>query len=262
MFFFALIIVVVIVLWAWLITEPNKTKSSRSSSQRLHRQPILPTQETKPPTVKSPNLQPENFKGFVPEFADKTMAQKKGTVGEQIIKVLALSKLNPQQYHYFGNLIIPNGLGRTTQIDHIIVSPFGIFVVEAKYFAGWIYGKMADKQWTHTLNRHSKYKFPNPLHQNYAHIKALMNILALRDENLFHSVVAFTHRECQIKTELPNNACLLNDFIPFIQNHTQEMLSTHQIETICRILSQPDWVATPERIEQHIQSLNNRFGKN
>lgn len=262
MFFFAFVIVVMIALWAWFTTEPNETKSKRSSNQRPHRQPISPLPETKQLTVKSPNPQPENFKGFVPEFTDKTMAQKKGAVGEQIIKVLALNKLNPQQYRYFGNLILPNGLGGTTQIDNIIVSPFGIFVIEAKYFAGWIYGKITDNHWTHTLNRHSKYKFPNPLYQNYAHIKALMNILALRDETLFHSVVAFTHRDCQIKTDLPNNVCLLNNFVPFIQKHTQEILSNHQIETICRILSQPDWVATPERMEQHIQSLNNRYGKN
>lgn len=250
MIFFALMIVIAAMVWAWLTTTNNQPP--HSTTQRTDKQPIS--------VAKTPSFPNQEIAQQTETIAEKH-TRIKGNIGEQLIKIKILENLKPPQYYTFHNLIVPNQQV-TTQIDHIIVSPFGIFVVEAKYFAGWIYGKMTDKQWTHTLNRNSKYKFTNPLHQNYAHIKALMNILALHDENLFHSVVAFTHRECQIKTDLPNNVCLLNDFIPFIQNHTQEMLSTHQIETICRILSQSDWVATPERIEQHIQSLNNRFGKN
>ena len=67
----------------------------------------------------------------------KSMAEKKGDVGEQIVKVAVLSKLDAVQYRHFSNLIIPASNG-TTQIDNIVVSPFGVFVIEAKYFQGWI----------------------------------------------------------------------------------------------------------------------------
>ena len=65
----------------------------------------------------------------------KSMAEKKGDVGEQIVKVAVLNKLDAAQYRHFSNLIIPAPNG-TTQIDNIVVSPFGVFVIEAKYFQG------------------------------------------------------------------------------------------------------------------------------
>lgn len=43
--------------------------------------------------------------------------------------------------------LIEDDLGMT-QIDHIYISKFGIFVVETKNYKGWIYGKTHDKEWT------------------------------------------------------------------------------------------------------------------
>ncbi|WP_311420801.1 nuclease-related domain-containing protein [Kingella denitrificans] len=91
----------------------------------------------------------------------KSMAEKKGDVGEQIVKVAVLNKLDAAQYRHFSNLIIPAPNG-TTQIDNIVVSPFGVFVIEAKYFQGWIFGGAKQEKWTHTLSRFEKYAFPTP----------------------------------------------------------------------------------------------------
>ena len=106
----------------------------------------------------------------------KSMAEKKGDVGEQIVKVAVLNKLDAAQYRHFSNLIIPAPNG-TTQIDNIVVSPFGVFVIEAKYFQGWIFGGAKQEKWTHTLSRFEKYAFPNPIRQNYGHIKSLARLL-------------------------------------------------------------------------------------
>lgn len=181
--------------------------------------------------------------------------QIKGNIGEQLIKIKILENLNPSTYRHFHNLILPNQQ-KTTQIDHIIVSPFGIFVVEVKYFAGWIFGQSKDRQWTHTLSRHKqqKYPFPNPLHQNYGHIKALQNLLTL-PETAFHSVVVFAHRNCQIHTQLPSNVCLLNNFIPYIQQYNTKMLNEKQMQAAVQLLSNPEFIGTEEKTQQHIQSL-------
>ncbi|WP_416192698.1 nuclease-related domain-containing protein [Neisseria sp. CCUG12390] len=182
--------------------------------------------------------------------------QLKGAIGEQIIKVEVLSKLDPSRYRYFHNLIVPIGNG-STQIDNIIVSPYGIFVVEAKYFQGWIFGNAGQPKWTHTLPSGSKFTFQNPLWQNYKHIKALAALLKL-PEKQFHSVVVFTHRHCRLKTEFPENVCPVRDFIAYVQKHQQEIFTIEQCADFCAVLSNPVYEATPERTEQHIQSLKNR----
>lgn len=190
---------------------------------------------------------------FPPE---KNLNEKKGAVGEQVIKVAVLMQLDRTVYHHFKDLIIPNGKGGTSQIDNIIVSPFGIFVLEAKHWQGWIYGQEKQTMWTHTFSHRQKYPVRNPLQQNYGHIQALMRLLRL-PENRFHSLVVFTHNDCQIKTALPENVCLKHNFIAYIQKFEREILSQDDIQAACQILSHDDWLATPEKLAKHKAQFNN-----
>ena len=181
------------------------------------------------------------------------MAEKKGDVGEQIVKVAVLSKLDAAQYRHFSNLIIPAPNG-TTQIDNIVVSPFGVFVIEAKYFQGWIFGGAKQEKWTHTLSRFEKYAFPNPIRQNYWHIKALARLLR-QPESRFHSVIVFAHRNCQLKTELPANVCLQHNFIEYIQSFTKNLIDDAALARIHAVLQQPEWQATEDKKAAHVERL-------
>ena len=183
----------------------------------------------------------------------KSMAEKKGDVGEQIVKVAVLSKLDAAQYRHFSNLIIPAPNG-TTQIDNIVVSPFGVFVIEAKYFQGWIFGGAKQEKWTHTLSRFEKYAFPNPIRQNYGHIKALAQLLR-QPESRFHSVIVFAHRNCQLKTELPANVCLQHNFIEYIQGFTKNIVDDAALARIHAVLQQPEWQATEDKKAAHVERL-------
>ena len=181
------------------------------------------------------------------------MAEKKGDVGEQIVKVAVLSKLDAAQYRHFSNLIIPAPNG-TTQIDNIVVSPFGVFVIEAKYFQGWIFGGAKQEKWTHTLSRFEKYAFSNPIRQNYRHIKALARLLR-QPESRFHSVIVFAHRNCQLKTELPANVCLQHNFIEYIQGFTKNIVDDAALARIHAVLQQPEWQATEDKKAAHVERL-------
>ena len=183
----------------------------------------------------------------------KSMAEKKGDVGEQIVKVAVLSKLDAAQYRHFSNLIIPASNG-TTQIDNIVVSPFGVFVIEAKYFQGWIFGGVKQEKWTHTLSRFEKYAFANPIRQNYGHIKALARLLR-QPESRFHSVIVFAHRNCQLKTELPANVCLQHNFIEYIQGFTKNIVDDAALARIYAVLQQPEWQATEDKKAAHVERL-------
>ncbi len=183
----------------------------------------------------------------------KSMEEKKGDVGEQIVKVAVLSKLDAAQYRHFSNLIIPTPNG-TTQIDNIVVSPFGVFVIEAKYFQGWIFGGAKQEKWTHTLSRFEKYAFPNPIRQNYGHIKALARLLR-QPESRFHSVIVFAHRNCQLKTELPANVCLQHNFIEYIQGFTKNLIDDAALARIYAVLQQPEWQATEDKKAAHVERL-------
>jgi restriction system protein len=63
----------------------------------------------------------------------------KGVVGETLVNLAAKLFLDGKDYHLIRNLTLPTGEG-TTQIDHVIVSRYGIFVIETKNMSGWIFG--------------------------------------------------------------------------------------------------------------------------
>ena len=82
------------------------------------------------------------------------------------------------------DVLLPSGQG-TTQIDHILVSPGGVFLIETKDMNGWVFGSPGQEQWTQSFaaGRWSRragitskqFKFYNPLLQNEGHAKALIN---------------------------------------------------------------------------------------
>src|SRR6478609_6172097 len=114
----------------------------------------------------------------------------KGWLGEIMVNRIGLKRLDPALYRTFGDIYLPRPDGKgTTQIDHIVVSRFGIFVIETKNYKGWIFGSESQRQWTQQIYR-KKSSFQNPLHQNKLHVRALMSFLGL-PENRFLPVVFF-----------------------------------------------------------------------
>ena len=62
----------------------------------------------------------------------------KGVIGELLVNFLLSKFLDKEQYHLIKNVTLPTDDG-TTQIDHIVVSQFGVFVIETKNMKGWIF---------------------------------------------------------------------------------------------------------------------------
>jgi hypothetical protein len=99
-----------------------------------------------------------------------------GKRGENFVS-RKLLELDSEHYKVLDDLMLPClGNTNTTQIDHIVVSDFGIFCIETKSYSGWIFGNAQQQHWTQVLYRYKK-KFYNPLRQNYAHIKAVEAIV-------------------------------------------------------------------------------------
>lgn len=111
----------------------------------------------------------------------------KGMAGEALVKLAAHLRLPKDIYHPIHNVTLPTPDG-TTQIDHILVSRFGVFVIETKHMKGWIFGSEKDPQWTQKLFKKS-FRFQNPLRQNYKHTKALQAALGIPPAAI-HSVLS------------------------------------------------------------------------
>jgi restriction system protein len=156
----------------------------------------------------------------------------RGWIGERAASLGMRMFLNNNIYRSIHDIILPTGNG-TTQIDHIVVSRFGIFVIETKNMSGWIFGRETDTHWTQVLFR-NKYRFQNPLRQNYCHTKSLADFLAL-DHSLFHSIVFFIG-DCQFKTAVPK-AVISSGLLSYIKQFTQPCLNDMRVGEVVDTLN-------------------------
>ena len=149
----------------------------------------------------------------------------KGVIGEFFVNIAIKFFLDKQEYQLFKNVMLPTEDG-STQIDHIVISKYGIFVIETKNMKGWIFGSAHQKQWTQKIYKHTS-KFQNPLHQNYKHTQILSSCLGV-DESILFSVVVFVG-DNTFKTEMPNNVTYASGLIRFIKSKTTQILSGTEI---------------------------------
>ncbi len=156
----------------------------------------------------------------------------KGIFGEFQVNTAIRFLLDKNKYHLIKNVTLPTDDG-STQIDHIVVSEFGVFVIETKNMKGWIFGSEHQKQWTQKIFKHSS-KFQNPLHQNYKHTKVLASCLGM-DENKLFSVVVFVG-DSTFKTTMPDNVTYTGGLIRYIKSKSSPLLSATEVqETVIQI---------------------------
>ena len=152
----------------------------------------------------------------------------KGLFGEFTVNLLLSLRLDKTEYHLIKNVTLPTEDG-TTQIDHILVSRYGLFVVETKNMKGWIFGSEKQKQWTQQIYK-SKNRFQNPLHQNYKHVKTLESCLNIPLGNI-HSLIVFVGSGT-FKTEMPDNVTYAGGSIRYIRSKTEQLFEPHEVESL------------------------------
>jgi hypothetical protein len=158
------------------------------------------------------------------------------------------------RFRRFDGLIVPDERG-TTEVDRIVVTPAGVFVVETKDFGAWIYGDERDEYWT-AVYPTEKHRFQNPLRQNFRHIRALESCLGIR-RSLLHSVVAFTSR-ARLMTPLPPHV-LSTDSEGYIRAHENVALSPLEFDEICARLGPLAIRSGSHELEAHVERLHERF---
>lgn len=149
----------------------------------------------------------------------------KGLIGEFLLNLAIKIKLDKEKYQLLPDVTLYAEDG-TTQIDHIIVSQYGIFVIETKNMRGWIFGSENQKVWTQHIYK-KKHTFQNPLHQNYKHTKTLEKLLNMDGSKIF-SIVVFVG-DATFKTDMPDNVVNPRGLFKFIDLHKEILFTPREI---------------------------------
>lgn len=187
-------------------------------------------------------------------FAKRNSPKIKGKIGEfRIASRLLL--LDQNNYIILNNVILRTKNEKTVQIDHIVISIYGIFVIETKNYKGWIFGNENSENWMQIIYR-EKNQFRNPVKQNWSHIYALKELLSDFPNAKFIPIVAFS-----INADLKK----INSSIPVIyetkilrtieKESKEEILSHDEIEKIFRIIESSN-IESKETEKEHVENIH------
>jgi hypothetical protein len=154
----------------------------------------------------------------------------RGDIAEARTRRILAAGLEKNRYTVFNNLLIPSG-GGTTLIDHVVVSRFGIFVLESQYARGWVTGTEVQARWTqHHLHRSTR--FDNPMHRNRLQQEALQNLFGI-PASRFHPIVVMTGHK-GFKAEQPEKVVEAEKLLAYMRKKAQPLLSGEQADQVLR----------------------------
>ena len=152
--------------------------------------------------------------------------------GEQVIANILSDRLNYKDYFIFNNVTIPSERIGSSQIDHLVISRYGIFVIESKNYQGWIFGRAHEAHWTHSMpGGKVKIPFQNPIYQNFSHIKSLCALLPSIKQDNFFNIVVF-NSVGKFMSDSIENVVSSDELISAIDAHTDEKLSDEEVQLV------------------------------
>lgn len=189
----------------------------------------------------------------------------KGLLGEYKIFQM-LQTFENYGARFLFNCYLPREHNETTEIDVILLTYNGIFVIESKNYNGWIYGDENQDLWTQTLpagKKIHKTHFYNPIRQNKTHIKYLKKIIG--DNLPIYSIIVFSN-ECTLKNievfDPETKVTYLGRIINTVQSLSAKTLNPISQVNLIEIYDKlyPYTQVSKNVKMQHIENINNKIG--
>lgn len=180
----------------------------------------------------------------------------KGFWGEIKLR-FAMAFLLSWRYKVLSNVTIQFSNGDTTQIDHIVVSRYGIFVVETKNYRGTITIDEYTGYWTQSFAR-SSYQFYSPLKQNDGHISAMRYLLKTSDYPMINIVSFVGEAEFSENTMPDNVATSILRTIRLISSYKHKLIKPSEVGYIFNTIQSRRMPNTWRTKRIHLKNMKNR----
>ena len=190
---------------------------------------------------------------FMTIYVILSLPKVKGKIGETRVNRILKGFAKRYGGTMFHDVIVADEEGKTSQIDHIYVSTRGVYVIETKNYAGRIYGKDEQKEWTQVLAYGKvKNKLYNPVMQNRTHIYRLKTSLNTKVE--MANVVVFVQGNVGfIESDSVYTLRGLKRLVSRAETHLDEAMIQPLIEAIQQRKERPISSA-----KEHVQQIKQR----
>lgn len=188
----------------------------------------------------------------------------RGWIGEQKTRWLHLGRLDSKIYKTQHDLLVPHNRrpSEMTQIDHVVASRYGVFVIETKYWGGLIYGKEHEKRWTLAFGRHTRHQPKNPLRQNHGHLMAVARYCGLQPDQVHSLVFLAGDGEPKTLSEMGPQVVHKSGLAERIESHRTLLLDEASLDRCVALLRKAKRETTPAKRRAHLATLRQRHGTN
>ena len=191
--------------------------------------------------------------------------QQKGKRGEKKVNEI-LAQL-PTDYHILNDVVFSTERG-TTQIDHIVVSKYGIFTIETKNYRGKIFGNDNQQEWTQiivtdvtyakkwwkTYTYVTKNHLYNPVKQSLGHAYRIRGLLPEYRHLKIVPIVVFAGDAILKDVQSNNHVIHEYDLLDVINNYKSIYLTDEDVLKVVNIL-QKNNVREVVTNKQHVKNL-------
>ncbi len=177
-----------------------------------------------------------------------------GWCGEHWTKKL-LKTLPTDKYLVINDVLI-NINNNYHQIDHIVVSQYGIFCIESKQYNGYIKGAKYDKYWIRYIGNKKVY-YINPIKQNYGHVEALKKLLNLDNSKVINIVCIPSNAKLNIEDD--GEVVRYNTLINKITGYKESIIHNYK-ELADKIMDNN--IKDVKIRKEHIDSIRKKSEKN
>ena len=156
----------------------------------------------------------------------------------------------PRDFTVFHNVLLPNSQqDGYSQIDHLVVSRYGIFCIETKGWTGKVSGNSTD-DYLSVLYGHHRYYPYNPFVQNQSHIRTLNHILETYLTAPIIPLVVFP-QAIQVKLRHSTGMTNLKELVKTIQSYTDTVYPDDTVKRIISIIQQHNSANNPIVVKNH-----------
>lgn len=177
--------------------------------------------------------------------------------GEARVTKRLLASFRFPDYHLLNHITLKHGDG-STQIDHILLSRFGVFVIETKAHKGWLFASVDQRSWTQVLFG-EKFKLRNPIKQNQLHVRVVRELLDFLPADVIRSAVVFAGTS-EFKTKQPDGVFDIDQLIDHIRSFREEVISLNRMQFCVGRIETSRYAITKETDIDHVDSLRSRYG--
>ena len=186
---------------------------------------------------------------FIVSRAFRNTPEHKGREGE--LHVHSILAQLPEEYTVLDDVVLKTNSG-TTQIDHVVVSRYGVFAIETKNYRGDIYGNDDRQQWTQvivtdvtymkkwykTYTYVTKNRFYNPVKQSVSHANAIKRTLGAWPNLKVVPIVVFAGSAVLKNVTTQHHVVYDDQLLATIRSYSYPCLSDADVAQVVNRLTQ------------------------